>query len=265
MDFSKWTIAGIALVVLATIRLATLCCGMLALAQTRSEAAEQFSIEGGLIKLQPTMFASMPTVYDAKAPDPVDWSSFLAHKANIVGCINSNAFDFHNRPIVQGTKELGRGYYLSHDVDNESAVPGEAFVSEYCNGFDGELTYVYGHHTSGRLDDKLFYHLTDVFTDQSKHYDVTLNVPELKSDGAYSSKQIAGNVLGAQRVDADKIGETYGIQSHTQLNDWWYNTIAPMLDVRFCDKQPSDRVLVLVTCSKGEYKNERVFVYVAIR
>lgn len=184
----------------------------------------------------------------------VDWDYWLGVNPEIVGWITvpGTAID---GPVAQAPSGDST-YYLSHDAHRNPSVAGCAYVDAACEGFDGLVSVVSGHHvTDGSVFSDLSLYLDRGFAND--HRNVVLETPQRTFVATINGAEL---ISGAQKAKRTQFATPEMMRA-------WYTTRVSGCDVVLHAGEPEHlgKALVLVTCATSDPSDDRrVIVYCSI-
>lgn len=129
---------------------------------------------------------------------------------------------------------------------------GTPYLDASCTAglLDSQLSLVYGHHLN---DGSVFSDLA-LYADEGflkRHQEIALHTPE---------HDVTYRVIAARKVDASAENSVVEFPSTASLREWLSGQLE-IADARLAGDFATNRLLALVTCSYGTFKNERTIVY----
>ena len=207
-----------------------------------------------LAKIAPQPTSGLAPEAPSPHGDGIDWGYWLGVNPDIAGWITVPGTAV-NGPVAQAPSD-DPTYYLSHDARRSPSVAGCAYVDSACEGFDGLVSVVSGHHvTDGSVFSDLSLCLDRGFA--IDHRSVILETPQRTCVAAIDGVELIPGFQKAKRTQF----------ATPEMMRAWYAARVTGCDVVLCDEVPDDldRALILVTCATSDPSDDRrVIVYCSI-
>lgn len=180
----------------------------------------------------------------------IDWDALMEVNPDIVGWIEIEGTNV-SQPIVRANADDPE-FYLKHALDGSWHYAGTPYLDASCTAglLDSQLSLVYGHHLN---DGSVFSDLA-LYADEGflkRHQEIAVRTPE---------HDVTYRVIAARKVDASAENSVVEFPSTASLREWLAGQLE-IADARLAGDFATNRVLALVTCSYGTFKNERTIVY----
>lgn len=198
---------------------------------------------------QPTDIKVTPAEEEEYPYPTVDWEYWLSVNPDVIGWVTipGTSVDY---AIVQAP-DYDPTFYLTHDIYKNWNIYGCPYVDSDCDGFEGAVTYIFGHHmTYGNPMFADFASYSNAAFAQ-EYALILLQTPEDRIPLRVSAADI---VSGYEKSRRTAFAGTDEVRT-------WYEERFAMADMQMQNDTEAEQLFIYVTCSYNYFSNERTLVY----